>query len=270
MKCSSSILLIFVLSSSISCGVFKKEQDKFYPDLSQVDKNPDIISTCVEIKPGLFMHQNETSNFQWRAYTEWNKQRFGAQSAEYKDALPDTTVWDKPLQYGAAIQYNYFSHAAFNTFPLVGISHSQATKFCEWMTDSLNKYYSSVNYFGEGNENGSRLICRLPTEEEWLMVAPEEFQYNPANDYDSLNDWRSVHYHGTVYSEPVIAHRTNSAGVFHIDNNVAEMIATEGIVMGADNYNLAGNSKLPRSHNLKRKESTARKWIGFRYIIDRN
>jgi len=74
---------------------------------------------------------------------------------------PDTTVWVKDFNYSynEPMHNNYFWHAAYDDYPVVGVSWKQAKAFCDWRTLYHNSYRHEQGLEGVTD-------YRLPTEEE--------------------------------------------------------------------------------------------------------
>lgn len=87
-----------------------------------------------------YMDATEVSNVSYREYIYWMKRSYGN---DYPNlviaAMPDQTVWRTALAYNEPYVKNYFNAAAYNNYPVVGVSWYQATDFCVWRTDRVNE-----------------------------------------------------------------------------------------------------------------------------------
>src|SRR5688572_27970592 len=110
-------------------------------------KKEKLMPPCmVLMSEGLYFDEAEVANIHYLEYLHFVKKDFG--KAEYYKSLPDTAkVWpfsDKDViivpdgkldSIGVAykviqIRSNYFRNPYYRFFPVVGISHSQATEYC--------------------------------------------------------------------------------------------------------------------------------------------
>lgn len=78
---------------------------------------------------------------------------------------PDTLCWirDFGYSYNEPMTRNYFTHPAFDDYPVVGVDWKQAKAFCFWRTKLWNSFK------GESEPNSEEF--RLPTEVEWEHAA---------------------------------------------------------------------------------------------------
>ena len=91
-----------------------------------------------------YMDETEITNLQYREYIYWLKRIYAADEDSlimktYLNALPDTNAWRTELGYNEPMVNNYFRHAGFSHYPVVGISWDQAQNYCNWRTDRVNE-----------------------------------------------------------------------------------------------------------------------------------
>lgn len=84
-----------------------------------------------------YMDQYEISNRDWKEYVYWMDLMYGGEVA--KKCRPDSTVWREELAYNEPYLNYYFSHVAYDMYPVVGVTWEQATDYCAWRTDRVNE-----------------------------------------------------------------------------------------------------------------------------------
>ena len=106
------------------------EQDVTY-DWNNVPRRVTVSS--------FYMDQTEVRNVDYREYLHWIRRVFVDYPLVYKNALPDTVVWRRPLAYNEPYVEYYFRHPSYNDYPVVGVSWLQANDYCAWRTDRVNE-----------------------------------------------------------------------------------------------------------------------------------
>ena len=217
---------------------------------------------------------------------------------EIIEVYPDTTVWVKDFSYSYndPMHQDYFFHQAYQDYPVVGVTWSQAKAFCSWRTKKKNDFLkskknpSSVPYF------------RLATEAEWEYAARGglNFETYPwggpytttergcflANFKPSRGDYAVD---GALYTMEAKSYNTNDYGLYNMAGNVSEWTNTAyneasyyiGSTMNPNVENTENHRKIIRGGSWKdvayflqvstrdyEYSDSARSYIGFRTVQD--
>lgn len=146
------------------------------------------------------------------------------------NVYPDTLVWvhDFTYSFNEPMTKMYFSHPAYDDYPVVGVTWKQARAFCIWRTDLLNNYLLKIG--------GVRVQdFRLPTESEWEYAARGGLDLAPfpwggpyirntrgcflANFKPMRGNYVDD---GGFHTVPVSSYSPNDYGLYCMSGNVAE------------------------------------------------
>ncbi len=120
--------LIFIEGGAFVMG--RTEEDIYY-DWNNAPRRVTVDSYYID--------EVEVRNVDYREFLNWIGQVYVSYPNVYKNALPDTLVWRKPMAYNEPYIRTYLRHPAFEDYPVVGVSWQQANDFCLWRTDRVNE-----------------------------------------------------------------------------------------------------------------------------------
>ncbi len=186
---------------------------------------------------------------------------------------PDTTVWIKDFNYSynEPMHNDYFSHTAYDNYPVVGVTWEQAKAFANWRTKYLNDYKKSKK---EMNAN----FFRLPSEAEWEYAArggieggtyPWGGPYTKddrgcflANFKPLRGDYAADQ---ALYTVEADAYEPNDFGLYNMSGNVAEWVNTS---YDPSSYEYM-SSMSPNVNNTKNKRKVVRggSWKDVSYYL---
>jgi formylglycine-generating enzyme len=146
------------------------------------------------------------------------------------NVYPDTLVWvhDFTYSFNEPMTKMYFSHPAYDDYPVVGVTWKQARAFGIWRTDLLNGFLKEIG--------GVKVQdFRLPTESEWEYAARGGLDLAPfpwggpyirntrgcflANFKPMRGNYVDD---GGFHTVPVTSYSPNDYGLYCMSGNVAE------------------------------------------------
>lgn len=185
--------------------------------------------------------------------------------------ISDIKLWtnDFDNKFNDPMTQYYFSHPAFDNYPLVGINYEGAVAFCEWMTEKYNEEDSTI-----------KILFRLPTKEEWILASKggnenvkyaggvtdikDEKGHYQFNHHVSEHDFAKDNYEYTCSAIKPYLYRPDGFGLSCMAGNVAEMISEKGIAIGGSWKDYSDEMLIGKSQTYDAPHS----WLGFRYVME--
>ncbi len=273
------------------------------PDEDYVQVMDSVFSKKDESLNGIRIFKTELLSYRYQWFDNEDAARSRKHRREFlRDKIiniyPDTTVWirDFNYSYNDPMHQEYFSHKAYENYPVVGVNWHQAKAFCHWRTKYKNIYQRS--------KNNVALVpsFRLPTEAEWEYAARGGLTYSKypwgaphatsdrgcflANFKPVRGDYAAD---GSLYTVEGNAYNPNGFGLYNMAGNVAEWTNTAynqmsyyfGSTMNPNVENRENQRKIIRGGSWKdvayfmevgsrdwEYADTARSYIGFRTVQD--
>jgi len=200
--------------------------DEFYLDIEDSYNGERMLDVTK------FLYSYKTVNLDKAARSNENLSNFIEE--KQVEVYPDTTVWirDYNYSYNEPMHNNYFSHTAFDNYPVVGVNWLQAKAFADWRTKYLNAYNKEAG-------KSRAPIFRLPSEAEWEYAARgglESGMYPWGGPY--TKDDRACYLanfkplrgdyaaDAALYTVEVNAYEPNDYGLYNMAGNVSEWVNT--------------------------------------------
>lgn len=228
--------------------------------------------STLHLQGNLYMDEHELTNIDWQEYVYWIKHN---QPEKYTSTLRDTNVWTSFGEQFAPFVKQYHKHPAYNSYPVVGITHEQATNYCKWRSKVVNEMLAL-------NPNGQKkfgtILYRLPTQKEWEYAASGGLDRRDfPHGYDGLTtskgdkkvylDWsegKKTAQKDSTATASTYSFTPNGKGYYNMIGNVAEMVQEKGIAKGGSWRHSVNKSKI--SNQLTYDVPTP--WLGFRCICE--
>lgn len=264
---------------------------------NNLDKQTSADSVAIK---EFWMSKTESTNFEYLEFVSSIKK--SGNTELLKQVLPDTTVWTQKNNHNEPYVKYYFRHPAYRDYPVVGITHTQALLYCQWLTDIYNSKLKELF----PKLNAKKVEVRLPSVDEWKLAAKGGLELSPypwGGPYvrNSQGDYLANFYkigEGTIrynattekpeiseipsYEEymgvagrlndnaditaPVKSYWPNGYGLYNMAGNVAEMTSNPGTAKGGSwrtcGYDLQIEAPDPFEGNVNPKA-----FVGFRPVI---
>ncbi|MBK7233115.1 MAG: SUMF1/EgtB/PvdO family nonheme iron enzyme [Saprospiraceae bacterium] len=211
------------------------EQEIDWEDETLADMNfagADAFKGIQELDTRKFIYEWEWKDWQLAAHSKGIK-RSNIIHKEKTNVYPDTLCWirDFTYSYNEPLTRNYFSHPAFDDYPVVGINWNQARAFCYWRTLLWNSFKA------EDEPNSEEFRLPLESEWEWASRGGNEIAMYPWGSYYLRNAKGCLLANfkpgrgnypedGGMHTVKADAYFPNEYGLYNMSGNVAEWTET--------------------------------------------
>lgn len=152
--------------------------DWWYPQINQLTRE----ATTAMGTP-FYFRKFEVTNLEYRTFLVWVRSNDPAKEYNYTfhnkkseaiargsietiDVYPDTAVWTKDFIYSfnKPMDEHYFSHPAYDDYPVVGINWFQAMAYLDWLTMQHQKALDAT-------DANLTIEYTLPNDMEWAIAS---------------------------------------------------------------------------------------------------
>ena len=229
---------------------------------------------------GFYMSKYEVTNLQYRQF--FSEAAAGMTKEEAEKIACDSNAWTAFAAYCEPLANFYYSHPAYNNYPVVNVSYEGAMKYCEWLEERIQK-----------DNPGFEIEVVLPTKAQWVYAArggrrqamfPWGNYYLRNKKKEPMCNFRIVSDHqiyrnrktgkadvaersglsnNQVFTATVKSFYPNDFGLYNMCGNTAEIISEKGICMGGSWNDFGGDIHILAEARYDRSSPTA----GFRPVL---
>ncbi|HLP54939.1 MAG TPA: SUMF1/EgtB/PvdO family nonheme iron enzyme [Fluviicola sp.] len=176
-----------------------------------------------------YMQTTEVTNLEYRTFLF--DLLIQGRKDDFLIAKPDQAQW--AALYGEGMkpyEEHYFSHEAYNKYPVVNVSREGAELYCKWLTEECNKANAKK---GQAPIND----VRIPTRTEWVYAATAEGEQQPYpwkgqevrnSEGCYLANFKpepgNFMIDGAFCTAKVTSYEPSESGLFCLSGNVSEMV----------------------------------------------
>lgn len=230
-----------------------------------------------------YMQINEVTNLEYRTFLF--DLLIQGKKAEFDIAKPAQENWTLLLNGDMkSMEEQYFSHEAFNDYPVVNVSREGAEMYCVWLTKAVNATM---------NENEKINDVRIPSRLEWYKSASYEGKklpfpwggpnstnetgcylanFNPKPTDNNMSKEVALAQDGAMFTAKTATYNPNNYGLYNMSGNVAEMVYNKD--NSKEEAGTAGGSWLSSEEEIKINGpdpydgiSGGHPGIGFRVVV---
>ncbi len=197
-----------------------------------------------------YLLKTEVDNLSYREFLSDLKK--SGNQVDFSVANVDSAKWKSAFAYCDPYVNYYFSHPAYERYPVVNVSYEGAQLYCKWLAEKFNLLYSHEFTYE----------VRLPSRVEWLYAAESGMRKTPytwGGPYlrnsrgcelcnfrwvgdERITDDTVTHTFSAVskggwlpgvdVTAPVESYYPNELGLYNMNGNVAEMVSEQGMAVG--------------------------------------
>lgn len=254
------ILCLITLTTSFSpqkqAKVMKKQGFVFVPSGATT---VDGINLTIN---GFYMQAGEVTNKEYRTFLEDLKAK--GKTAEYEVANVQSEKWILPFSSLEEMKEHYFTHPAFDNYPVVNISQQAARLYCTWLEEQLKA-------------NGVGAKVRLPEKAEWVYAAHGGIQgsiypwegnelRNKKGIYLANYKTSSLSEDGAYMTAISKSYFPNGFDLYNMSGNVSEWISTDGETKGGNWWSEPEYLRIDAAQEFPY-STEASPFIGFRTVV---
>jgi formylglycine-generating enzyme required for sulfatase activity len=215
-------------------NAFVDEKDTSIKYIPRDDKDNALVEGDILINPGQDLDLGFTNTKGQHNAIRGHSDRSRFIVKEKIHVYPDTMCWVRDFTYSFhdPMTQNYFWHTAYDNYPVVGVTWSQAKAFSVWRTQLFHSWLLS---------NGDLFVndFRLPSEAEWERGARGDLdlsQYPWGGPYirnangcflANFKPMRGRYFEdGGFHTVKVYSYQPNTFGLYCMAGNVAEWCST--------------------------------------------